>query len=66
MATTKRCEGKRRKQRGHVLGTFACGRKATYTFQSYVGTCTTHYVCDDDACYAHITQGYRGMNMRKL
>lgn len=66
MTSKKRCEGKRRKQRGPTFGTFACGRNATWVFQSYVGTCTTHYVCDDHDCMRHITSGYRPMNLRKL
>lgn len=66
MTTSTRCQGRRRKWRGHVLGMFACGRKATYTFQTYVGLTVTHYVCDDDACLRHITGGYRAHNMRKL
>lgn len=66
MASKKRCEGKRRKWRGRTLGTFACGRNATYTFQSYVGLCTTHYVCDDAECLRHITSGYPANNMRAL
>lgn len=66
MTSKQRCQGKRRKQRGPTFGTFACGRVATYVFQKYVGTTTTHYVCDDNECYSHITGGYRGMNLRKL
>lgn len=54
----KRCEGKRRKWRGHVLGTFACGRKATAIVETRVGLTRTHYVCDDAECFAHITGGY--------
>lgn len=61
-----RCAGKRRMWRGHTLGTYKCGRVARYVFQSYVGTCTTHYVCADAECLASITHGYRAMNMREL
>lgn len=62
-----RCQGKRRKQRGHVFGLFACGRKATHVFQTYVGTSTTHYVCGgDEGCVSSITSGYPAMNMRAL
>lgn len=63
----RRCQGRRRMWRGHTLGLYACGRKARYVFQSYVGLCTTHYVCDgDDGCLASITSGYPAMNMRAL
>jgi hypothetical protein len=69
MATsyTPRCEGRRRKQRGHVFGTFACGRKARFVFQTYVGLSRTHYVCGgDDGCVGSITSGYPANNMREL
>ena len=65
--TSTRCEGTRRMWRGRVLGNFKCGRKATHVFQTYVGTCTTHYVCGgDDGCVGSITHGYPAQNMRKL
>lgn len=63
---TPRCEGKRRMWRGRTLGTFKCGRKATYVFQTYVGTSNTHYVCNEDECLRHITGGYPANNMREL
>lgn len=65
--TITRCEGKRRMWRGHTLGTFKCGRKATHVFQTYVGLSTTHYVCGgEDGCVQSITGGYRAMNFREL
>jgi hypothetical protein len=54
----KTCEGKRRMWRGHKLGTFKCGRKATAIITTNVGLSRTHYVCDDSECWAHITAGY--------
>lgn len=63
----RRCEAKRRKWRGRVFGTFACGRKARYVFQSYVGTTTTHYACGQDDCDARsIIGGYTIHNWREL
>lgn len=67
MATSQRCQGKRRMWRGHTLGTFKCGRKATHTFQTYVGLTRTHFVCSgEDGCVQSLTSGYPAMNMRKL
>lgn len=66
MATTKRCEGRRRMWRGNTLGTFKCGRKAKYVFQSYVGYSTTHYVCGDNECVASVASGYPTQNWRQL
>lgn len=66
MASKTRCEGKRRMWRNRTLGTFKCGRVATHTFQSYVGLCTTHYVCNEDECLRSITNGYPANNMRAL
>lgn len=63
---SKRCEGRRRKWRGNVFGTFACGRKATHVFQTYTGLTRTHYVCDDAECLLHITSGYPANNMRAI
>lgn len=57
-STTPRCRGKRRKQRGHVFGTFACGRKATAVVTTNVGFSRTTYVCDDPECWSHVTEGY--------
>ena len=62
----KKCQGKRRKCRGHTFGTFACGRNATHVFQTYVGLSRTHYVCDDAECMQHITQGYGANNLRAI
>ena len=58
MAATRRCEGKRRMWRGHVLGTYKCGRKATHVTTTKVGYSKTHYVCDDRECFNHIREGY--------
>lgn len=57
-ARTQRCQGKRRMWRGHVLGTFKCGRKATTLVTTNVGLSRSHYVCDSDECFAHIAGGY--------
>lgn len=65
-ASKQRCQGKRRKQRGPVFGTFACGRNAKWVFQTYVGLTRTHYVCDDSDCMRSITSGYRAENVREL
>ena len=54
----KRCQGRRRKWRGHVLGTFACGRKATHVVETRVGLSRTHYVCSDAACFNYVAGGY--------
>lgn len=62
----KRCQGKRRKQRGHVFGTFACGRNATAVFETRVGLTRTHYVCDDAECMASLTHGYGAYNIREI
>jgi hypothetical protein len=65
--TSRKCEGKRRMWRGRTLGNFKCGRKARFTFQTYVGTTKTHYVCGlDDGCVSSITGGYRAMGFREL
>ena len=57
-STTPRCKGKRRKYRGNVFGTFACGRKATAVVTTNVGLSRTTYVCDDSECWQHVTSGY--------
>jgi hypothetical protein len=49
-----------------VLATRSCGRKARFTFQTYVGLTRSHYVCGDDECTASITQGYGANNWREL
>jgi len=54
----RRCEGRRRKWRGRVFGTFACGRKATHLVETRVGYSETHYVCGDGQCYDSVTHGY--------
>jgi hypothetical protein len=56
--SSKRCQGRRRKWRGHVLGMFACGRKATHVMETRVGLSRTHYVCDDPECFDYIRAGY--------
>lgn len=66
MTTKKKCQGKRHKQRGHVFGTFACGRTAKWVFQTYVGLSRSHYVCDDPECMGSITHGYGANNLREL
>ena len=54
-------------QRGRVFGTFKCGRKARFVFQTYVGLCRTYYVCGgDDGCVGSLTSGYPAQNMRAL
>jgi len=58
VSTAPRCQGKRRKWRGHVLGTFACGRKATHVMETRVGVTRTHYVCSDAECFDSIREGY--------
>lgn len=60
MPTTRprRCQGKRRMWRGHTLGVFACGRKATAVMETRVGLSRTHYVCDDAECFDFIRGGY--------
>jgi hypothetical protein len=55
---TRRCQGKRRKQRGHVFGLFACGRKATHVMETRVGLSRTHYVCEAGECFDSIREGY--------
>lgn len=65
MARYQTCEGKRRMWRGNALGTFKCGRKARFVFQSYVGLCTTHYVCGDSDCTRSVT-AYPVNNWREL
>jgi hypothetical protein len=64
--TTTRCGGKRRMWRRHTLGTYKCGRKAKFVFQTYVGLCNTHYTCGDDECVRSLTSGYPAQNMRRL
>jgi len=62
-----RCEGTRRTVRRGVFGTFKCGRKARFTFQTYVGTTRTHYHCGQDDCsVSNITQGYAAHNWREI
>lgn len=61
----RRCEGSRRMMRRGVLGTFKCGRKARFVFESYVGLCTTHYTCGDDQCVRSIT-AYPVNNWREI
>ena len=61
-----RCEGRRRMWRGHTLGTFKCGRKAKYVFETYVGLTRSHVVCGDDECVRSITHGYGANNWREL
>lgn len=61
----KRCEGRRRKWRGHVYGTFACGRKATHVVETHVGFTEHHYICDDGDCFYSVTHGYPASS-RKL
>lgn len=56
--TTRRCQARRRKWRGNVLGKFACGRKATAVMTYYVGTAGTGYVCDDPECHSYLSGGY--------
>lgn len=63
-ATT--CQGKRRMQRGRTFGTFKCGRKARFTFQTYVGLSRSHFVCGEQECTSSITQGYGANNWREL
>lgn len=55
---TRRCQGRRRMWRGHTLGVYACGRKATTVVETRVGLSRTHYVCDDPDCFAHVAGGY--------
>lgn len=52
--------------RRHTLGVFKCGRKARYTFQTYVGLTRSHAVCGDDECVRSITTGYPVNNWREL
>ena len=61
-----RCEGKRRMWRGRTLGTFKCGRKAKYVFETRVGLTRNHYTCGDDECVRSITAGYPAANWREL
>lgn len=66
MATSRKCEGKRRMQRGNTFGLFKCGRKARFSFETYVGLTRSHYVCDDSECFTSITGGYSAGNVREL
>lgn len=60
----QKCQGKRRKQRGHVFGTFACGRNATHVVTTRVGYSKTHYVCEDGDCFSSVTSGYPATSRR--
>ena len=61
-----RCQGRRRMWRGRTFGTFACGRKARYAFETYVGLSRTYHVCGDEECVRSITDGYGANNWREL
>lgn len=53
-----RCQGRRRYWRGRTLGTWACTKKATRLVITRVGMSRTQYVCDEEACLRHVTDGY--------
>jgi hypothetical protein len=65
MMSYTRCEGRRRKLRGQVYGTFACGRKATHVVETRVGYTEHYYVCEDGECFLSVTHGYPASS-RKL
>lgn len=66
MASKKRCQGRRRQWRRGILGNYACGRVATYVFETRVGLSRTHYTCGDRECMDGITSGYPAYNVRAV